>query len=209
MIPTWKLRREGYRFAEYLWAAAGLAYEPFLKIRHDRWRRTLPVPGDGGVPMTGKVALILAYQPTGIAASTWLTLEHLTAQGYAPLFISNAPLSPEDRATLTPLTWRIIERPNYGYDFGGYRDGILLLNDWGIRPERLFMMNDSIWFPLGPGSTLIKRLEAAEGDIIGGFLHPDTPRRRFGTIREGFLESYLYRTRSSTMPQFRDIAATD
>lgn len=199
MIPLWKLRRELYRFGEYLWAGAGLIYEPFLKARHDRWRRALPAPADQDVPASDKIAILLAFQPKGIAASTILTLSHLAQNGYAPLLISNAPLSKTDRAKLASVTWRVIERPNYGYDFGGYRDGILLLEDWGIRPKRLFMMNDSIWFPLAAGSTLLDRLENTKGDIVGGFLHPDTVRKRTGTIREGFLESYLYLINQSAL----------
>jgi len=91
------------------------------------------------------------------------------------------------------VSWRVIERPNFGYDFGGYRDGILLLEAWGIAPERLLILNDSIWMPLAPNSTLIDRFEAAEGAVIGGILHPDKVRRRVvKRVRRGFVESYLY-----------------
>jgi hypothetical protein len=192
MIPAWKLRRELYRFAEYAWAGAGLVYEPFVKIFHDRWRRAQPVPPDQQVALQSKVAIFLAYQPRGIAASTLVTLRHLVDHGYAPLVVSNARLSRADRDRLSPVAWRIVERPNRGYDFGGYRDGLLLLEDWGVAVDRILVMNDSIWLPLAPGSTLIARLEAADGDVVGGFMHPDSRRRRSGTQRTGFLESYLY-----------------
>ncbi|MCU0828633.1 MAG: rhamnan synthesis F family protein [Tabrizicola sp.] len=176
---------------EFLWSLLGHLYEPILKLRHDRWRAALPAPSDLGVPLLPKVALVLVFQPRGIAASLLVTLRHLVEQGYAPLVISNAPVSQSDRARLFPMSWRLIERPNFGYDFGGYRDGILLLQHWGVRPERLIVMNDSIWMPLAPGSTLIARMETASGDIIGGIEHPDVPRRS-GTVRAGFIESYLY-----------------
>lgn len=192
MIPLWKLRREVYRLSEYLWALAGLVYEPVQKWRHDAWRKGLALPADQGVPLTGKVAVVLIYQPNGIALSLLGTLGYLVASGYAPLVVSNAPLSAESRARLAPLSWRILERPNFGYDFGGYRDGILLLRAWGLRPDRLIVMNDSIWMPLRAGSTLIARLEAATGDIVGGYQHADQIRKRQGTRRDGFLESYLY-----------------
>jgi hypothetical protein len=193
VIPAWKLRREIGRLRQHFWALSGLAYEPILKLRHDRWRRALPQPEDGGVPLGPKVAVFLLYQPRGIARSVLITLRHLVDNGYTPLIISNAPLSAVDRDTLHPLVWRMIERPNFGYDFGGYRDGILLLDQWGVRPERLLVLNDSIWLPLAPGSTLITRMETASGDVIGTILHPDKERRRVvKSVRRGFVESYLY-----------------
>jgi hypothetical protein len=192
MIPVWKLRRELHRGYEHLWALAGLVYEPVLKWLHDRWRNRLDLPPDQGITPAGKVAIVLVYQPRGIAPSLVVTLRHLVAQGYAPLIVSNAPLSPASLATLAPVVWRIVERPNFGYDFGGYRDGILLLRRWGTRVERLIVMNDSIWMPLQPGSNLVARMEAATGDVIGGFKHPDTLRKRGGKRRAGFVESYLY-----------------
>ncbi len=193
MIPVWKLRREVGRLRQHFWALSGLVYEPILKLRHDRWRRALPQPEDGGVPLGPKVAVFLLYQPKGIAPSVLITLRHLAEKGYAPFVVSNAPLSSRDRETLRPLVWRMIERPNFGYDFGGYRDGILLLDQWGLRPERLLVLNDSIWLPLAPGSTLIDRMEMASGDVIGTILHPDKERRRVvKSVRRGFVESYLY-----------------
>lgn len=192
MIPLWKLRRELYRGYEHLWSLVGLVYEPVLKARHDAWRRRQPVPQDEAVALTDKVAVVLIYQPKGIAPSLLVTLRHFVDQGYAPLIVSNAPLDTAARASLAPTVWRIFERPNFGYDFGGYRDGVLLLRQWRIAPRRLIIMNDSVWLPLQPGSTLIARLEAAAGDIVGGFKHPESRRKRFRTVRSGFLESYLY-----------------
>lgn len=206
MIPGWKLRREVGRLREHLWALAGLVYEPILKRRHDRWRRSLAEPPDGAVPLGPKVAILLVFQPKGLSRSRLLTIRHLVEKGYAPFVISNAPLSGADHAALRPIVWRVLERQNFGYDFGGYRDGILLLDQWDIRPERLLVLNDSIWLPLAPGSTLIDRMEAAGGDIIGTILHPDKERRRVvRTVRRGFVESYLYAIRGSAVqrPAFR------
>lgn len=193
MIPAWKLRREVGRLRQHFWALTGLVYEPILKLRHDRWRNAMPQPADGGVPLGGKVAIFLLYQPKGVAPSVPITLRHLAERGYSPFVVSNAPLSARDRETLHPLVWRMMERPNFGYDFGGYRDGIMLLDQWGLQPERLLVLNDSIWLPLAPGSTLIDRMETAIGDVIGTILHPDKARRRVvKSVRRGFVESYLY-----------------
>ena len=184
MIPVWKIRRELQRLGQQLRAIPEALYEPVLQRAHDRaFANGLPTT-DGALPLTDKVALLLVFAPKGLAESVLLTCAHLRARGYAPLVVSNAPLTEADRDRLRPLVWRIVERPNFGYDFGGYRDGLRMLWHWGVAPQRLLILNDSIWFPLDPDEDLIARLESANADIAGTIL------REKGDIR--FLESYCY-----------------
>lgn len=191
MIPLWKVRREIVRLGEQIAAWLSIFYEPFLKVWHDRWRDRQPAPPDLGVTITRKVAVFLIYQPAGVAPSILVTLRWLVTNGYAPLVVTNAPLSDGDRDRLAPFCWRIFERPNFGYDFGGYRDGVILLDAWGITPERLLIINDSVWMPTRSNSTLIARLEAEAADVVGGIRHSDR-KSRSGETRRGHLESYLY-----------------
>ncbi len=190
MIPWWKVKRESIRAREQIAAWLGNLYEPALKRRHDLWRAAQPVPLDCGVALTGKVAIFLLYQPKGVAPSILATLRWLVANGYAPLVVSNTPLSDSDRSDVAKLSWRIFERPNFGYDFGGYRDGVLLLDAWGIKPERLLIVNDSVWMPTRADSTLIQRLEAVQADVVGGTMHPDRDKGLAG-MRPSFVDSYL------------------
>jgi hypothetical protein len=192
VIPKWKLARELDRAGQQIKALAGLVWEPFAQRAYDRKRvQTLDVEA-GAVPLGQKIALFLLYQPKGLLASTLLTCSHFAEKGYAPLVVSNTPLSREDRDRLNRLCWKSVVRPNYGYDFGGYRDGILSLADWGIAPDRLIILNDSVWFPIGPGETLIDRMEALDADLVGAVVHPAMRRRRLSTKRRAFLESYFY-----------------
>ncbi|WP_166401259.1 rhamnan synthesis F family protein [Rhodobacter calidifons] len=186
MIPRWKLRRELVRAKDRLAAMTGSLYEPFLQRRHDRWRAARPVPVELGVPFTGKVAIFLIYQPNRIAPSILVTLRWLVANGYAPLVVANSPIPNVDRPALEASCWRLFERPNFGYDFGGYRDGVLLLEAWGVRPDRLMILNDSVWMPQRADSTLLRRLEEVDADLVGGTMHGPAGKRR------GHLESYLY-----------------
>ncbi|WP_309666769.1 rhamnan synthesis F family protein [Tabrizicola sp.] len=194
----WKLKREGIRLREMIAAWLGNLYEPALKRRHDRWRVVQPVPKDEGIALTPKVAIFLIYQPKGVARSILATLRWLVANGYAPFVIANTPLSDADSADLAALSWRIFERPNFGYDFGGYRDGVLLLREWGIEPERLLIINDSVWMPTRADSTLIARLEAVEADVVGGIIHRNLTRRN-GGLRPPHIESYLYMLNTKTV----------
>jgi hypothetical protein len=136
------------------------------------------------VPQSGKLAIVLLFQPDGILASPLTTLRHLQAHGYAPFAVSNTPISDADKARLHPHVWRLLERPNFGYDMGGYRDGILQLLAWDIAPQHLLILNDSIWFPTLDDSALIPALEQSRADLSGTLL------RRRKKIQ--FLESYLY-----------------
>ncbi|MEI8265183.1 MAG: rhamnan synthesis F family protein [Betaproteobacteria bacterium] len=114
-----------------------------------------------------KIAVYLIFQPRGLAESSLLTCRHLAAGGYAPLVVSNAPLSEADRTQLQAVAWKVVERPNFGYDFGGYRDGVWLLQQWSVQPESLILMNDSIWFPALEGDQTIATMEATPSDFKG------------------------------------------
>lgn len=192
MLPFWKIYRELDRARQMLQALIGRIYEPFVQRAHDRNRDQILQVRDGQVPLGQKVALLLIYQPKGVSPTVLLTCRHLVAKGYAPMVVSNTPLSDADLAVLAGCTWKTILRPNYGYDFGGYRDGILWLQDRDIVPERLLILNDSIWFPVWPDETLIDRMEALPADLAGAVIHPAQRRRKFATLRPAFIESYFY-----------------
>lgn len=197
MIPGWKIRRELSRLAQQLRGIPEAITDPLAVRSLDRAVAAGLPRFDGQVPMDGKVAIYLLFQPRGISESTLHTCRWLAEQGIAPFVVSNAPLSMQDRARLAPCIWRGVERPNFGYDFGGYRDGLICLDQWGVEPDTLFILNDSIWLPTVPDSDIIGRLLDDPADIAGTIL------RRRG--EERFLESYLYRIgqRALSHPAFR------
>ena len=174
LIPLWKLRRElvrlGTRISHLPATLAALPVrlgEPKRRARYERDFDRLTRLTEGGRASSVKVAIFLIYQPKGVAASVLATCEWLASEGYAPFVVSNGMLDDGSRALLTAQSWRLLERPNFGYDFGGYRDAILLMSRWGVAPERLAVMNDSIWLPMVPD--LMARIErrADAADIIG------------------------------------------
>lgn len=166
-IQPWKVRRELQRLTQQLRALPEFFYEPPLRWWHDRTRAHRLKISDGQIGSRDKVAVYLVYQPAGLAASSLDTCNHLTNNGYAPLVVSNAPLSDRDRQRLQSVCWRVVERPNFGYDFGGYRDGIWLLDHWGEKPESLILLNDSIWFPALEGDQTIAKMESIAADFRG------------------------------------------
>lgn len=184
MIPSWKIKREIQRFSQQLKAIPEALYEPFLRAAHDRTVRRGLKRIEGDVGVKDKIALLLVYQPSGVRQSTLETLRYLVDQGYAPLVVANHPLDAHDQVALKPHMWRAIERPNFGYDFGGYRDGLFSLAQWEITPEKLLILNDSIWFPTVTSEPLLAFAETVTSGLGGTIL------RERGEIR--FLESYFF-----------------
>jgi hypothetical protein len=163
----WKFRRELHRIRQQLQGIPEFFTEPARRRRHDAQRVAMLDAPAGAIGLQRKIALLLVFQPKGVSDATRWTCEHLVKKGYAPLVISNAPLTVADRALLRPWVWKMTERPNFGYDFGGYRDGIWMLQQWGIDPDALIILNDSIWFPLQGTETLIDQMEANPADFVG------------------------------------------
>ncbi len=143
----------------------------------------------GKQPIADDVAILVIFPRAGIPASTFSTLAHFARHGIACVVVSNAPLREEDRERLGEATHLVIERPNLGYDFGGFREGILTLFERGVRPRMLFLMNDSLWFPLRTDCDALARCRQAPEDVFG-FLLNGVPR--FGVSRD-YVQSYFLR----------------
>jgi hypothetical protein len=167
----------------------------FLSRGYDRWRtgrydcaaerliRVVP----GRLAAGEGLAIYLIYQPDGLSPSTLIEATHLARRGYPAIIVSNAPLSPEDLERLSERSVAVVIRPNVGYDFGGYRDGLRYMDSAGLDPERLIMVNDSIWFPLRADETLVTRMEAAAEAFQGA--HYELKGKR---TKSAHYESYFF-----------------
>ncbi|MCV6592662.1 MAG: rhamnan synthesis F family protein [Silicimonas sp.] len=189
MIPGWKLRREFERLRTQIAALPSLVVQPFVQRRYDRRRATAIRVSEGALAAGPKLAIFLIYQPKGVSAGVLATCDHLLARGFAPIVISNTPLSREDQTALQPRAHLLVERPNYGYDFGGYRDGVWLINSRGLAPESVLFLNDSVWFPIFGDSDMLTRMETAPENYLGTQVFGDvTAQGR----KQGFLGSYCF-----------------
>lgn len=171
MIPGWKIKRELGRVVDQFREFPSRIVEPFQRLRYDRERWSL-IKLHGDAPDPGeKLCLFLVYQPADIAPSVLTTLEFLAAQGYSTLLIANSGLTEKSLHQVLPKVWRVMERPNFGYDFGGLRDGLHFVERQGFAGSHLILLNDSIWFPMSLTTKTIQQLEAAPHDLTGLFLH--------------------------------------
>lgn len=183
-IQRSKLVRESVRALNRLKTLPALIYEPHLRRFYDAKRLSTTMSSKGQHPPRNKIAIFVVYQPNGLAGSTFETCKYLTACGYAVLVIANTPVVGHDRDNLLSHIWMLIERPNFGYDFGAYREGLRFIWDNMLSPEAVVILNDSTWFPLFDADTTLSMLASSNWDVGGIFL---------GKNRNSlFLESYIY-----------------
>lgn len=197
MIPGWKVKRELLRFGQQIaW------YREILTARrrtrqHDRDRPKLVHRHDGAQPPGQRIAALLIFQPGPMPASIPESCDLLTGLGYSVLVVSNGPLHPQARADLLPHVWRLLERPNLGYDFGGYREAVMHLWDEGLDPDELLLLNDSVWIIASAFPAFLARLAALDADVTGPVMRSKKGKR--------WIESYFFRCERSALahPAFR------
>jgi hypothetical protein len=185
--PLWKVKRELHRLWLMGTGLISLCAGNIPRKIYDQNKLKKIKIYEGDRPLTKDVAIFLIYAPKGLSPSYFLTLRHLNASGFSVLVVANHPLDEETRAKISPLAWRIMSRPNFGYDFGGYREGILHLIDEGIKPENTLVMNDSVWFPLRDHDTMLLEMKKWKENIRGFSIHD---HRRSKNLP--FIQSFMF-----------------
>ena len=125
----------------------------------------------GALPLGNKVAIFLIFPKAGVQPSHLLSLRTIAQAGFAPLVVSNLALTAADRALILPHCWHLIVRPNFGYDFGGYRDGFLSLKAQLAGLTHVALLNDSCWFPLQPTQNWLMQAEELGADFAAASYH--------------------------------------
>ncbi len=168
-IPLWKIKRELRRLWRKSTGGIWNWSRDYLSWLSYSWFRRPPAPGrtDGDIPYGPRLLIYLIFPDAGVQASHELMLKHFRKAGFSALVVSNLPLSEADRARLRPLCSQIIERENYGYDFGGYREGVLSLESRISSLKELIIANDSIWFPVGPRDDWLEVARGTGAQFVG------------------------------------------
>ncbi len=153
MPPLWKIRRELLRLF-YAPFRGTVEFVRMLYVRryYDSVLSRQVKRHSGTLPLSQEIGVYLIFPSHGVLPSHLRMLREMKAAGIAPFVVSNLPLSEENRAQLAPLAAFILERPNVGYDFGGYRDAVLELVDQLPDLKRLWLLNDSTWLIPQPTS---------------------------------------------------------
>lgn len=142
----WKIKRELQRLNRNSKVmAADLIRKLYFRRYYDLVTSKTIRRTDGADPFGNEVAIYLIFPSTGLLSSHLHMLAELRKAGISPLVVSNIPLNDGDRSKLVELSAAVIERPNVGYDFGGYRDGILEVAENLHKLDRVWLLNDSAW----------------------------------------------------------------
>lgn len=164
---------------------------PFYDFYLSRQKKEYP----GEIPLRNNIVIFLIFPEKGLKPSHLSTLNYFVNKKYSPLVISNCVLSAEDKKKIKRNSWFLIERKNYGYDFGGYRDGVLFLKDKLFKINNMILLNDSAWFPISKNSDFLNFIETANLDFIGATSHYGFERLRLPKNREGLRSKIKFNTK--------------
>ncbi len=185
MPPFWKIKREVNRIArKVVDGSIGAVSDTVNVSYYDLLQAGKNIRTPGRLPALSKVAVYLVFPSAGVLPSHLAALRHLSDNGYEPLVISNLPLEEADRALLADRAGMVIERPNFGYDFGGYREGVLELAERLPMLERLVLLNDSAWFPLPGAHNWLAEAEALDRDFTGAATSFGLPHATLKNMRQ-------------------------
>ena len=142
----------------------------FLNFIYDKMISTKKIVHEGIKPIVGEMAIYLVYAPHGLQKSHHDMFVQLDIENITPIIVSNLPLSTRDLNLLLEKSALVIERPNVGYDFGGYRDAILHLAPDLSKLDRLYVLNDSVWM-IGGSQSWFEQVRLSDCDFVGATTH--------------------------------------
>lgn len=138
----------------------------------------------GSLSLKNRTVIFLIFPEAGITNSHLRTLKYFIKNNYSPIVISNLPLIESDRSEILKNCYSLIERKNFGYDFGGYRDAILHLSNKIKKFDNLLLINDSTWFPILQDNAFINFINNSNLDFIGATSHYGFERLKLPSKRE-------------------------
>ena len=138
-------------------------YDAFEAVKVRRWT--------GSVPQNDKVLVYVLYPNDRLLRSHLAAIRYFSTRGFSVVAVSNLALNETDRETLLNEVTEYIERPNVGYDFGGYREAMRHMRDRLPKLRQLVLMNDSTWFPLPSGRDWLTDVESEGADYVSASAH--------------------------------------
>lgn len=116
-----------------------------------------------------RVALYVHYSATGqISGMVRFQLLQLKQLGFAIVFISMAARIPEDDwQAVRQLCALVMQRRNFGLDFGAWRDAMPEVRRLWPTPDEMMLVNDSVLGPIRPLAPLIAEMQAGGEGLFG------------------------------------------
>ncbi|WP_169053488.1 rhamnan synthesis F family protein [Alteraurantiacibacter aquimixticola] len=108
--------------------------------------------------MTRRLAILQQFDPAGgVPHYIRAHLEGLRPVAERIVLVSNSPVAAEDRAVAEAICDAVIERPNTGWDFAGWRDALALedMAQW----DEVILTNSSVIGPLFPLASIFAEMD--------------------------------------------------
>jgi hypothetical protein len=170
--PLWKVRRELLRLRQQLIDIPKAIFDRYLGTIYNDTVLAKRIQGHvGALPDGRRKAIYLIFPANGVQPSHIRTLRYLASKGLSVMVVSNLPLSRDDTSLICEHCNQYMERPNFGYDFGGYRDALLAISQDLSQLKQLVLMNDSVWFPLHEHTDWLDDVAALNVDFAGSVSH--------------------------------------
>lgn len=183
-LQFWKIKRELLRAKQQL-SIVGISLLGRTKTRaYDKQRDKHLTVQTCNPRANVNIAIVLIYQPADIPKSLIRIFKQLNQAGFDVLVVSNSDLTENQASSMCPHVWRIIDRPNLGYDFGGYREGVLHILEGNHAFEQLMILNDSVWYLPDTFEQITDHHSSKPNGISGSILR----KKR----NMSWLESYVY-----------------
>ena len=185
MISTMKFLKEIKRiFKQFFFLPFNIFEYLFSTYFYDFFLSNKKKIHSGSISLETKILIYVIFPTNGLNEFHLRTLNYFLNKGYSPVVVSNLKLKTEDQEKIKNKSSFLIERENYGYDFGGWRDGIIFLKEKLTMLENLILMNDSTWFPVTKGNDFVDFIQKSKLDFVGGTSHYGLERPRIPSKRE-------------------------
>lgn len=192
MTPGWKIAREARRLFDQIRVIILQPYFKWKQFHYEMKRESLVSVTQGLQPMENDLVIFLLYQPNGIPASVLHTLDNIASQRMAAMVVLNSDISDEDYNRIKSRSALIMKRPNFGYDFGGYRDAVMYCLDEKYSLNTITLLNDSIWFPVFKECDHLSRMREKSASLVG-YVYSHSSKRR----KNAHVQSYFFMFRGA------------
>jgi hypothetical protein len=126
-------------------------------------------PGIDPAPGADRIALYVHYAPSGrVSDMIRCQLRELRCAGFAVTFISSSsPIRDEDWQAVRQICALVIQRRNFGLDFGAWRDTLPEIRRRWPDIEELMLANDSVMGPIRPLAPVFQALGSGGAGFFG------------------------------------------
>ncbi|HAQ35288.1 MAG: polysaccharide biosynthesis-like protein [Maricaulis sp.] len=125
---------------------------------------------DGAQSLSGArdVAVLVTWDATGRVHDFLIShMKGLAEAGRAVILVSNSPKFPKAEVEKAlPHCALVAWRSNRGYDFGAYRDGLMLVPEYDAL-DSLILVNDSTYGPFQKLGPVLRKMRPVDADVWG------------------------------------------